>query len=78
MRLYDGEVSSATSALTEMPSSIGLFDDGRERRWGDQTSEQRDLYTQFVISIALGLGAFLAFCVCLSANHPSDIRVFLG
>ena len=61
-----------------MPSSIGLFDDGRERRWGDQTSEQRDLYTQFVISIALGLGAFLAFCVCISGQYRFDIRVSLG
>ena len=38
-------------------------DDGRERRWEDQTKEQRDLYTQFVISFALGMGAFLSFCV---------------
>lgn len=40
-------------------------DDGGERRWEDQTKGQRDLYTQFVISCALGLGAFLSFCVGL-------------
>lgn len=54
---------------------------GGERRWEDQTKEQRDLYTQFVISLALGLGAFLSFCVRLQrmgvhsiliANCPAD------
>lgn len=37
-------------------------DDDGGRRWGDQT-KSRDLYTQFVISFALGLGAFISFCV---------------
>ncbi|KAE8356641.1 glycogen debranching enzyme [Aspergillus coremiiformis] len=36
---------------------------GHEPTWGDQTRGQRDLYTQLVISCALGLCAFLSFCV---------------
>ena len=47
---------------------------GGERRWDDQTKEQRDLYTQFVISFALGLGAFLSFCVSFLA---ADVFVSL-
>jgi archaellum biogenesis protein FlaJ (TadC family) len=34
-----------------------------EPKWEDQTRNQRDLYTQFVISISLGLSAFIAFCI---------------
>lgn len=65
-RLLLKEMSLTTSAATAVWTV--LVDDpgdGRERRWEDQTKEQRDLYTQFVISCALGLGAFLSFCVCL-------------
>ncbi|KAF5866169.1 hypothetical protein ETB97_000703 [Aspergillus alliaceus] len=36
---------------------------GHEPTWGDPTRGQRDLYTQLVISLALGLVAFLSFCV---------------
>lgn len=57
-------MSVTNSAATTVWTTIDTLKDGRERRWGDQTQEQRDLYTQFVISIALGLCAFLAFCVC--------------
>jgi hypothetical protein len=32
--------------------------------WGDMTNNNRDLATQFVISISLGLVAFFSFCVC--------------
>ncbi|EPS29278.1 hypothetical protein PDE_04227 [Penicillium oxalicum 114-2] len=54
--------TSAASAL--FTTLIQNSDDGdHPRRWGDQTKESRDLYTQFVISSALGLGAFLSFCV---------------
>lgn len=35
----------------------------KEPKWEDQTRDQRDLYTQFVISISLGLSAFIAFCI---------------
>jgi hypothetical protein len=52
--------SAATAVLTALADKP---DDGGERRWEDQLKEQRDLYTQFVISSALGLGAFLTFCV---------------
>lgn len=69
--------SAATAVWTVLADDPG---DGSERRWEDQTKEQRDLYTQFVISCALGLGAFLSFCVrlwflgfpcCLIANPSS-------
>ena len=33
-------------------------------RWQDQFTNQRDLGVQVVISVALGLSAFIAFCVC--------------
>jgi hypothetical protein len=52
--------STATAVLTALADTP---DGGGERRWEDQLKEQRDLYTQFVISSALGLGAFLTFCV---------------
>lgn len=52
--------SAATAVLTALADKP---DGGGERRWEDQLKEQRDLYTQFVISSALGLGAFLTFCV---------------
>lgn len=54
-------VSAACAVLTHLSDKP---DGGGERRWEDQLKEQRDLYTQFVISSALGLSAFLAFCVC--------------
>lgn len=60
--------SAATAVWTVLADDP---DDGRERRWEDQTKEQRDLYTQFVISCALGLGAFLSFCVCLWFHDSS-------
>ncbi|CAG8935793.1 unnamed protein product [Penicillium salamii] len=47
--------ATALSALADRP--------GGERHWEDQLKESRDLYTQFVISSALGLSAFLTFCI---------------
>lgn len=59
-------LSYAATATLAAASAVATDDpDGRERRWGDQTSGQRDLYTQIVISVALGMGAFLSFCVCI-------------
>ena len=55
-------VSAADVLLTV--SKDGPNNGHGERKWGDQTHETRDLYTQFVISFALGLGAFITFCVC--------------
>lgn len=52
--------SAATAVWTILADDP---DNGGEHRWEDQTKQQRDLYTQFVISFALGLGAFLSFCV---------------
>ncbi|KAJ5239379.1 hypothetical protein N7468_003998 [Penicillium chermesinum] len=53
--------SAATAMLTALAKDPKTPDDGRPGR--PPTDGQRDLYTQFVISFALGLGAFLAFCV---------------
>ncbi|KAJ6169122.1 hypothetical protein N7497_001965 [Penicillium chrysogenum] len=54
--------SAASAALTLLADGP---DDGSKRPWrpNDPVKEQRDLYTQFVISTALGLSAFLAFCI---------------
>lgn len=65
-----GHFDSATMSFTAS-AATALFtvlandpeDDDPGRRWGDQTKESRDLYTQFVISFVLGLGAFVSFCV---------------
>lgn len=56
--------TAATAVLTVAAAAAtnnGTGEGGR--RWEDQTRGQRDLYTQFIISSALGLGAFLTFCV---------------
>lgn len=54
--------SAATALFTILDNDPE--DGDRGRHWEDQT-QYRDLYTQFVISFALGLGAFVAFCVGL-------------
>ena len=54
--------SAATAALT-------VASGGKDKhRKPYEPSQNRDLYTQLVISIVLGLGAFLSFCVCLSLS----------
>ena len=58
--------ASAVAASTAVASAVATNDpDRRPPLWDDQTRNQRDLYTQLIISSALGLGAFLSFCVCL-------------
>jgi hypothetical protein len=59
-------MSFTASAATAVLTAFADKPDGGERRWEDQLKEQRDLYTQFVISSALGLSAFMTFCVCES------------
>jgi len=61
-------MSLTASAATAVLTAFADNPDGGENRWGDQLNDQRDLYTQFVISCALGLSAFLAFCVCSSVS----------
>lgn len=57
--------ASVATASLAVASAVGTDGPGgHEPKWGDQTRGQRDLYTQFIISSALGLGAFLSFCVC--------------
>jgi hypothetical protein len=57
-------MSLTASAAATVFTAFAVKPNDRERRWEDQLKEQRDLYTQFVISSALGLSAFLTFCVC--------------
>jgi len=40
-----------------------LKDNGSDNPLAPDTKNQRDLTTQLVVSIALGLSAFVAFCV---------------
>lgn len=57
-------MSLAASADTAADTAVlSMFADkhGGGKRWEDQL--QVDLYTQFIISSALGLSAFLTFCV---------------
>lgn len=60
--------SAATVTDTAFQSLLfgGGGDRGRDGapKFQDQARGQRDLYTQIVISSALGLSAFLTFCVC--------------
>lgn len=62
---------SLTAVLSAATSVADPGDGGHERKWADQTRKQRDLYTQFVISSALGLVAFFSFCVCVSKFNCS-------
>ncbi|KAJ5541614.1 hypothetical protein N7494_006690 [Penicillium frequentans] len=54
---------TASAAATVWTVLADDPDNGGEPRWEDQTKHHRDLYTQLVISFALGLGAFMSFCV---------------
>ena len=45
---------------------LSILKDKDDFNWEDQTRDQRDLVTQSIISIALGLIAFFTFCVRLS------------
>lgn len=56
--------ASATLAALSNATAVEERDD-KPGKVSDLTRGQRDLYTQFVISSALGLGAFFSFCVCL-------------
>jgi len=44
---------------------LDILEDKDKYKWDDQTRDQRDLVTQSIISIALGLIAFLTFCVSI-------------
>ena len=64
--------AATASAITTLATAVvaatihdgdGNGGDDDSPRWQDQADGQRDLYTQIVISMALGLGAFLTFCV---------------
>lgn len=41
----------------------------------NQTKNQRDVQTQTVVSIALGLVAFLSFCVSLFPLKQDDVLI---
>ncbi|PYH99927.1 glycogen debranching enzyme [Aspergillus ellipticus CBS 707.79] len=53
---------SAAAAMLTVASVVEGPIDVHEPRWEDQT-RGRDLYTQLVISLTIGLSAFLSFCV---------------
>lgn len=59
--------SSSGVSLTDIFHAFNNTDhddnDGNNQ-WQDQVSGQKDLYTQVVIASALGLAAFMGFCVC--------------
>ncbi|KAK1143431.1 hypothetical protein N8T08_006759 [Aspergillus melleus] len=55
--------SAATAVLSVAAVASDTPGGGHQPRWADQTKGQRDLYTQLVISVAVGLSAFMAFCV---------------
>ncbi|KAE8419432.1 glycogen debranching enzyme [Aspergillus pseudocaelatus] len=56
------ELTNKAVAHASMVGGV-LFGGGHEPTWGDQAKGQRDLYTQLIISLTLGLSAFLSFCV---------------
>lgn len=58
----------AATAVLDVAPAMATHNRTGEPRWEDQARGQRDLYTQFVISVTLGLSAFLAFCVCCFAG----------
>lgn len=51
---------STAAFIVDEPADPG---NPHEPKWDDQTRGQRDLYTQLVISSAVGLSAFFSFCV---------------
>ncbi|OOF95878.1 hypothetical protein ASPCADRAFT_207209 [Aspergillus carbonarius ITEM 5010] len=53
---------SAAAAMLTVAAVVDSPIDVHEPRWDDQT-RGRDLYTQLVISLMVGLGAFFSFCV---------------
>lgn len=58
--------TTAASAAVSVATALLTNDDedgGHERKWTDQARDQRDLYTQLVISCALGLCALFSFCL---------------
>lgn len=64
MSLTESAVAAMATAITvanHHGTNNGTDDDGPGRKWDDQL--KGDLYTQLVISLALGITAFLSFCV---------------
>lgn len=60
MSLTESAAAAMLTAAVVVDSPI----DVHEPRWDDQT-RGRDLYTQLVISLLVGLSAFFSFCVSL-------------
>lgn len=53
---------TATTSAVHALATDGK-DDGDAPKYQDQARGQRDLFTQIAVSIALGLSAFMTFCV---------------
>ena len=59
MPLYKASRSFSIATM----ASLHITDDDGEHKLTDLLTSKRDLQTQATISVVLGLGAFLAFCV---------------
>lgn len=66
MSLTESAAAAMLTAAVVVDSPI----DVHEPRWDDQT-RGRDLYTQLVISLLVGLSAFFSFCVRLCGTQES-------
>lgn len=64
MSLTESAAAAMLTAAVVVDSPI----DVHEPRWDDQT-RGRDLYTQLVISLLVGLSAFFSFCVSLCGTQ---------
>ncbi len=56
-----------------MATAWTLKEDGTTNPLTPDTENQKDLTTQLVLSIALGLSAFLGFCVSQALETPVDL-----
>ena len=65
----------AAQRLKEMTESLTTMG-GNELR--NQTDNQRDLETQAVISVALGLSAFLTFCVKYAQQRSLQVYLLIS
>ena len=60
-----------------MATAWTLKDDGTTNPLAPDTENQKDLTTQLVLSIALGLSAFLGFCVSHALETPFELSLSL-
>lgn len=56
--------ASTSGSINAVARALGDNPGNNHDPWPGQTRGQRDLVTQLVISLVLGLSAFFSFCVC--------------